>query len=87
MIENGRIVGLIDESDLLLRVQADQQGFKESVASAMTEALETLRPEDSLSALQQVLESGLVAIIADERGFHGLITRFDLLNYLRKKIA
>lgn len=87
VIENGRIVGLIDESDLLLRVQGDQQGFKESVASAMTEALETLRPEDSLSALQQVLESGLVAIIADERGFHGLITRFDLLNYLRKKIA
>ncbi|UCV09949.1 pyridoxal-phosphate dependent enzyme [Dechloromonas denitrificans] len=87
VIENDRIVGLIDESDLLLRVQADQRSFKGTVASAMTEALETLRPDASLEALQRILDRGLVAIIADEQGFHGLITHFDLLNYLRKKIA
>ncbi|WP_428827947.1 pyridoxal-phosphate dependent enzyme [Azonexus sp. IMCC34842] len=87
VIEKGRIVGLIDESDLLLRVQADQRSFQGTVASAMTEALETLRPDASLEALQRILDRGLVAIIADEQGFHGLITHFDLLNYLRKKIA
>ncbi|UCV05601.1 pyridoxal-phosphate dependent enzyme [Dechloromonas denitrificans] len=87
VIEKGRIVGLIDESDLLLRVQADQRSFQGTVASAMTEALETLRPDASLEALQRILDRGLVAIVADEQGFHGLITHFDLLNYLRKKIA
>ena len=87
VIEAGRIVGLVDESDLLLRVQADPASFNHPASSAMTQALETLRPEASLAALQAVLDRGLVAIVADETHFYGLITRFDLLNHLRKQFA
>jgi cystathionine beta-synthase len=87
VIENGRIVGLIDESDILLRVQVDQSSFKSKASSAMIGALETLSPNTSLKVLQDVLARGLVAIIADDKHFYGLITRFDLLNHLRKKIA
>jgi len=36
--------------------------------------------------LEGVLDRGLVAIIADEAGFHGLITRFDLINHLRRTL-
>ena len=50
----------------------------------MSTALETLRPGSSIAALRQVLDRGLVAIVADGDTFHGLITRFDLLNHLRK---
>jgi hypothetical protein len=28
-----------------------------------------------------------VAIVADERNFYGLITRIDLINFLRKQLA
>jgi len=87
VIADGRIVGLIDESDLLLRVQADAAKFRAPVSSAMTDALHTLRPDADLAALQDVLERGLVAIVADDKRFYGLVTRFDLLNYLRKKLA
>lgn len=87
VIADGNIVGLVDESDLLLYLQDNPAGFKESAASVMTQELETLRPSASLETLQSVLEKGLVAIIADETRFHGLITRFDLLNHLRKKFA
>ena len=38
-------------------------------------------------ALRGVLDRGLVAIIADDKRFYGLITRFDLLNHLRKKLT
>jgi cystathionine beta-synthase len=34
-----------------------------------------------------VLDQGLVVVVADERGFHGLITRFDLLNHLRRTLT
>jgi len=34
-----------------------------------------------------VLDEGLVAMIADANGFHGLITRFDLLNHLRRTLS
>ena len=84
VIEDGHIVGLIDESDLLLRVQADPTHFRTTAAAAMTQALEILRPDAGLDALRRVLERGLIAIVADEQRFYGLVTRFDLLNHLRR---
>ena len=87
VIDGGRIVGLVDESDPLLRVQADSAAFRASAATAMTQSLEMLSREAGLDALQRVLEAGLVAIIADDHRFYGLVTRFDRINHLRKKFA
>ena len=44
-------------------------------------------PSASLAELEAVLDRGLVAIVADDGGFHGLITRFDLLNHLRRTLT
>jgi len=82
-----RLVGVIDESDLLLKVHADAARFRDPVASAMSDSPQTLPPSADLKALEQVLARGLVAIIADADGFHGLITRFDLLNHLRRTLT
>jgi cystathionine beta-synthase len=84
VLDNGQLVGVVDESDLLLRVQEGAARYAEPVSQAMSKRLQTLPPDADISALRHVLDSGLVAIIADEAGFHGLITRFDLLNHLRK---
>ena len=84
VLDGGTLVGVVDESDLLLHVQEDSSRYNEPVKSAMSTALQTLAPDAGLPALRRVLASGLVAIVADAAGFHGLITRFDLLNHLRK---
>ena len=84
VLDGGKLAGVIDESDLLLRVHQDGNRYSETVASAMSTKLQTLAPDASFDELRQVLDSGLVAIVADASGFHGLITRFDLLNHLRK---
>jgi cystathionine beta-synthase len=86
VLQNRQLVGVIDESDLLLKVHADPAHFRDAVAGAMTDAPQTLAPGASLAALRQVLDRGLVAIVADSAGFHGLITRFDLLNHLRRTL-
>jgi cystathionine beta-synthase len=86
VFEDGRLVGLIDESDLLLSVNANAQHFRLPVASAMTQALATIAPTASLDELRAVLDRGWVAIVADAHGFHGLITRVDLLNHLRRTL-
>ena len=57
-----------------------------TVASAMTDKLQTLAPGASLAELEAELDRGLVAIIADASGFHGLITRIDMLNHLRRSL-
>jgi len=86
VLEGGALVGIIDESDLLLRVHTNAERFREPVSSAMTAAPQTLPPKASLEELEEVLDRGLVAMVSDAEGFHGLITRFDLLNHLRRTL-
>jgi len=87
VLHDGKLVGVVDESDLLLKVQADAAHFRDRVATAMSDAPQTLAPGASLKELRTVLDRGLTAIIADTNGFHGLITRFDLLNHLRRTLT
>ena len=87
VLHDGKLVGVVDESDLLLKVQADAAHFRDNVATAMSDAPQTLAPGASLKELRAVLDRGLTAIIADANGFHGLITRFDLLNHLRRTLT
>jgi cystathionine beta-synthase len=87
VISEGKVVGIIDESDLLLKVAGDATQFHSQVDSTMTHKIETLSPDTSLEKLRATLDRGLVAIIADQDHFYGLITRFDLLNHLRRKLS
>jgi len=87
VLDAGRLVGVVDESDLLLEVHHDPDRFRAPVDSAMTTRLETLAPGDDLKKLEGVLDRGLVAMVADGDRFYGLVTRFDLLNHLRRKLG
>lgn len=87
VIEDGQIHGIVDESDLLVKVATDEAHFHSSVADTMTRQVHTLPPDATLADLRRVLDSGLVAIIADASHFYGLITRFDLLNHLRRTLS
>jgi cystathionine beta-synthase len=86
VIENGKAVGILDESDLLVAVHAKPDKFGESVLTAMTSRLHTLPTDASLETVLKVLDSGLVPLIASDDVFYGLITRTDVLNYLRRRL-
>jgi len=87
VLDGAQVVGVVDESDLLLKVHHDPDRFRATVESAMTTELETVAPGDDLRKLEGVLNRGLVAIVADDERFYGLITRFDLLNHLRRRLG
>jgi cystathionine beta-synthase len=87
VLDGERLVGIIDESDLLLKVDNDAAQFSSLVGATMTARLETLRPDASLQALRSTLDRGLTAVVSDGGVFHGLITRFDLLNHLRRTLS
>ena len=78
-------MGLIDEYDVLRAVQSKASHFKDLVRKHMTSDLETLAPADTLDQVIAILDRDHVAIIAEGGRFHGLITRIDMLNYLRRK--
>jgi cystathionine beta-synthase len=86
VLDQGKLVGLLDESDLLVRFQDGGGSFREPVSNAMTDRLETLQAGAPLDAVREILDSGKVTIVMDGTQFVGLITRIDLLNYLRRKV-
>ncbi len=86
VLENDRIVGLLDESDLLLAASGDEGTFGRRVREFMTRRLETVTPDAPLESLLPVFDRGLVAIVVEEGRFIGLITRIDVVNYLRQKL-
>lgn len=83
----GRLAGLVDESDLLLHVTQEAERFGAPVSGTMTTQLQTLHPSASMGQLRKVLDRGLTAVIADGPRFYGLITRYDLLNHLRRTLS
>ncbi|HYS96743.1 MAG TPA: pyridoxal-phosphate dependent enzyme [Chthoniobacterales bacterium] len=81
--QSGRAIGILDESDVLVKVHRDSGHFNDPVKDAMTDRLETLPPNAKFSDLLEVFDRGRVAIVMDSDKFLGLITRTDLLSYLR----
>ncbi|MGI8559858.1 MAG: pyridoxal-phosphate dependent enzyme [Luteimonas sp.] len=86
VMEDERIVGILDESDLLLHVYGDEDRFRDPVSTAMVSKLEVMDVKLPIEDLLPVFDRGQVAIVVDGERFLGLITRIDLLNYLRRRV-
>ena len=84
---NGGVEGLLDEEDLLFAVVRNRDKFKDPVKSAMTYRVETMDAGEKLEELLPVFAKGHVAVVLKGGKFEGLITRTDLLNYLRLQVA
>jgi cystathionine beta-synthase len=85
VIENRNIVGFIDESDILMAVGKSDDSFDQPVSTAMVTDLASVDVNDTIDDLLPIFHKGYVAIVKDAGRFLGLITRVDLLNYLRRK--
>jgi cystathionine beta-synthase len=86
VFEHNRVIGIIDEHDLLLAVHGNEEQFRRHVRDFMTARLFTCPPSTDLEALMPLLQSGLTVIVSEGDKFYGLITRIDVLNYLRRKL-
>ncbi len=85
VIEDGRIVGILDESDLLLAIVGDSERFAEPVRDAMVTELHSVQVNDDIAALMPIFDKDFVAIVKDGEEFLGLITRVDLVQHLRRR--
>lgn len=83
VMKDGSVVGIIDEEDILFAARENHEAFLTPVSEHMVTSLETLPPNASLDDVIKLLETGLIPLIADNEHFFGLITKSDVLNYLR----
>ena len=86
VLDRGALVGIIDESDLLV-AELEGGGFDKAVKAVMSTKVETLSPSATIDELASVLDRGLVGVIVDKGALYGIVTRIDLVNYLRRRIA
>ncbi|HZH44677.1 MAG TPA: pyridoxal-phosphate dependent enzyme [Lysobacter sp.] len=86
VMDGEHIVGIVDEGDVLLHVYGDEARFRDPVSTAMVSKLDKVEVSSPIEALLPVFDRGHVAIVMDGDCFLGLITRIDLLNYLRRRV-
>jgi cystathionine beta-synthase len=85
--ESGRVVGLVDESDVLAALLTEPQGankvFARPVKDVMTTRLETISADAPIAELVPLFRKDYIAIVMDGDQFLGVATRLDLINYFR----
>src|SRR6266852_1231767 len=86
VLEDERLVGIIDESDLLVATNADPTAFAEPVRRAMVSKVETIAPDAPLAALLPIFAKDHVAVLEKDGRFVGLVTRIDFINHLRRRM-
>lgn len=87
VMEGDTVIGILDESDLLMHVYESPARFAETVGHAMVKSVVTISPTAAVSELLPIFAKDMVAVVADSGKFVGLITRIDLLNYLRLQLG
>jgi cystathionine beta-synthase len=87
VIDEGRVVGLVDESDILDALVANEGApqivFNKPVRDVMVTRLQTISADAPVRELLPLFAAGLVPVIMEGDAFVGLATRIDLINYFR----
>lgn len=83
VIEDRKIVGIIDESDILFALHKDPRALQKPVKDCMTSKLKILPPTASKTQAIDLLNKGMVAIVADKNVVHGIVTKIDVIDHLR----
>ena len=85
VMESGRLIGLLDETDILTTVIGNPAAFNWAVGAIMRHEVETIEVNSLVTDLIPVFERCRAACVVDKGQFLGLITPIDFLNFLRKR--
>ena len=86
VVDDGRLVGIVTESDLLSRLVEGHATLASAVAEVMFRNVETVSPADDADALTALFARGSVGIVVDEdQRPLGIITKMDLVDQLARR--
>ena len=87
VMEGDRLVGFIDEDVILRHAFGKPERFNDPVSAAMFRDYPVVAPTLPIQELVGMLESTPYVAVNQDGTFHGLITRADVLNYLRRQMT
>ena len=86
VMDDGKLVGIVTEETIIGHVFGQPELMNSPVADAMETAFIKLDTDTSVNNLVAMLSGQPFAAILDGDEFLGLVTRSDVLNYLRRQI-
>ncbi|MCI0404867.1 MAG: pyridoxal-phosphate dependent enzyme [candidate division Zixibacteria bacterium] len=87
VVDNGRLVGMIREVDLLNYMVTGRHRISEPIEVIVEKNIETITPEATISALSEKFVAGqdTAVVVVDKGKIAGLVSKIDLIDYLAKK--
>jgi cystathionine beta-synthase len=85
VLDDGRLVGILTESDVLGKLVDGRATLDSKVAEVMFRNVRTVRDRDDASTLTRIFAEGFAAIVVGEDGaLKGILTKMDLVDYLTR---
>ena len=86
VLDDGRLVGIVTEHDLLGKLVEARATLSSAVAEVMFRTVNTLHREQDAGCLLEVFSRNEIGLIVDDDGaLIGLITKMDLVDFLATK--
>jgi cystathionine beta-synthase len=87
VVDDGRLVGIVTESDLLGRLVEGRASLASTVAEVMFRNVRTVNVQDDAGVLTKLFADGLVALVVDDASrLQGIVTKMDLVDYLTRSL-
>lgn len=88
VMDNGRLVGIITEVDLLehMLFGEHEHDARETIAPIVNPDTALVEPDTSLAVLGEIFSQRKVAIVVDGGQVNGILTKIDLIDYLADKV-
>jgi cystathionine beta-synthase len=87
VVEGGRLIGIVTESDLLGKLVEGRASLSSSVAEVMFRKVRTINSNEDARGLTAMFAEGLAGLVVDDaQRLIGIVTKMDLVDYLTKPI-
>ena len=87
VVDDGKLVGIVTESDVLGRIVAGNASLASAVAEVMFRNVHSVNERDDAGRLGELFAEGLVGLVTDDDDqLKGLITKMDLVDVLTKQV-
>jgi len=88
VIDNGRLVGIVTESDLLGKLVDGRASLASAVAEVMFRNVVTIHVDEDASRLLELFSNGLAGLVVDdETRLQGIVTKLDLVDHLTAPVS
>ena len=86
ILDEGKLVGIVTEQDLLGKLVEDRATLSSAVAEVMFRTVNTVHRDQDAGCLLDVFSRNEIALVVDDDGsLVGLITKMDLVDFLAAK--